>query len=251
MQIMPFLECNSNCILAECKCILVLTILSLGLGTMGIQYVSNHSIVSDVWGQEDEDSGEEDSIEGSAEGSTQGSTEGHLAYIDSQGRFRIGYPADAVITPLKDLPGGVVSIRSPGSQDVTSIDLSITGMEDSNIELEEHASSVLAGLANASIPNFRSIQGPECETYELAGEQACSIIYNGDKKGANAPTLINATIMQLYSLSDSSLYNIAYSAPGVDFNKNLNILRPMLGSFETLDGPEDMPSIPRFHNLTA
>ena len=117
--------------------------------------------------------------------------------------------------------------------------------------MEEHVSSVLAGLQNASIPNFKLIQGPECVNYELAGEQVCLIIYKGDKKGTNTPALTNATTMQLYSLLDSSLYNIGYNAPGRDFNKNLNILRPMLASFETLDGPADMPSIPRFQNLTA
>lgn len=115
----------------------------------------------------------------------------------------------------------------------------------------EHVSSVLAGLQNASIPNFKLIHGLECENYELGGEQACSIIHNGDKKGTNTPSLTNATIIRLYSLLDSSLYNIIYNAPALDFNKNLDILRPMLSSFETLNGPDDMPSIPRFQNLTV
>lgn len=234
-----------NCIhnrLVERGCVLSLIILILGLVGVATEYDPVQTIASSA---EDQEEDSDENLVGVGN-----STEGHLAYTDSLGRFRLGYPADAVITPLKDLPGGVVSFRAPG-QNPTSTDIRITPMEASDIELEEHVSSVLAGLQNASIPNFKLIQGPECETYELGGEQVCSIIYNGDRKGTDTPTLTNATIMQLYSLLDSSLYNIIYNAPALDFNKNLNILRPMLASFETLSGPEDMPSIPRFQNLTV
>lgn len=216
-----------------------------------------------VQGQEedqDEDSDEnsdENSEDGSEESPDAGattsptSTEGIRAYIDSQGRFRIGYPPDAIIVPLQDLPGGVVSFSSPGVQNITSIDLRVTNMENTDIELEEHVTSILAGLENSSIPNFKPIQTAECETYSLAGEQACTIIYGGDVKTKNNAVLSNGTIMQLYSLLDDNVYNIAFSAPGADFNNNIRILEPMLNSFETLEGQEGLAPVPRFHNFTG
>lgn len=239
------------------------------VGTTSLYYNPNLSVfVPNVLGQEDsedddseDNSGENSEDNGSDEGSEEGApvlppspanaTEGILAYLDLQGRFRLGYPADAIVMPLEDLPGGVVSISSPGIQNITSVDLRITDLEDTEIELEEHVTSVLAGLENSSIPNFRPIQTAECERYTLAGEEVCSIIYSGDIRTKNNALLPNGTVMQLYSLLDSSLYNIGYTAPGIDFSNNLRILEPMLNSFELLDGPGDLGPIPRFHNLTA
>jgi hypothetical protein len=109
----------------------------------------------------------------------------------------------------------------------------------------------MAGLQNASIPNFRLVRSPEYERYELAGEQVCGIIYNGDKKTTDVSALTNATIVQLCSLLDNRLYNITYYAPTADFNKHPKIISPMLNSFETLGGPLNIPSVPRFHNLTT
>ena len=236
---------------------IILIILLVGVGTTGVDYSSNITLLMpDVLGQEDSEENSEDGSEESSEEVAPGtppstSTEGILAYIDSQGRFRIGYPADAIIMPLEGLPGGVVSITSPGMQNVTSIDLRITDLEDTDIDLEDHVTSVQAGLANSSIPNFKPIQTAECEKYSLAGEEVCSFTYSGDIRTKNNSVLSNGTVMHLYSLLDSTVYNIAYSAPGVDFNNNLRILEPMLNSFETLDGPEDLGPIPRFHNSTA
>ena len=240
---MQILKCNCNKF-GKYEHALSLIILLSGLATITTLYIPTQGIASSDSSDQEEDDGENPIPTGAP-------TEGHLAYIDSLGRFRIDYPADAIISPLKDLPGGVVSFKSPGFQDVASIDIRITDMENTDIELADHVASVLAGLANASILNFKQVQGPECQTYELGGEQACTIIYKGDKKGTNIPTLVNATTMQLYSLLDGSLYNIAYTAPAADFNKNLNILRPMLSSFQTLSGPEDVPPVPRFENLTT
>lgn len=250
---------------------IVLITLLVVVGTTSLYYNPNLSVfVPNVLGQEDsedddsEDNSDENSDDNGSDESSEeegsavlpptpatNATEGILAYLDSQGRFRIGYPADAIVMPLQDLPGGVVSISSPGIQNITSVDLRITDLEDTEIELEEHVTSVLAGLENSSIPNFSPIQTAECETYTLAGEEACSIIYSGDIRAKNNALLPNATVMQLYSLLDSSLYNIAYTAPGIDFSNNLRILEPMLNSFELLDGPGDLGPIPRFHNLTA
>jgi hypothetical protein len=250
---------TSNYKSVEDKYTVTLIILLALVITTGVYHGPSHTVFThDALGQE-EDS-EENSEDGSEENSEEEgipstppstSTEGILAYIDSQGRFRIGYPADAIIMPLEGLPGGVVSINSPGAQNITSIDLRITDLEDDDIDLEEHVTSVLAGLENSSISNFKPIQTAECEKYTLAGEQVCSFTYSGDIRTKNDSVLSNGTVMQLYSLLDENLYNIAYSASGVDFNNNLRILESMLNSFETLDGSEDLRPIPRFDNFTA
>jgi len=216
------------------------------LGTTGVYYGLNLTYVLGQEDSEESNSGDEQNNSGEEPGTDTVSNEGVLTYVDPQGRFSIAYPPDAVITPLEGIPGGVVSISSP----LTSIDVRLRD-QDTDVDLEDHVSSILAGLENSSIPNFKRVQNAECEKYSLAGEQACSIIYNGDIKRMSGVTLNNATVMQIYSVLDSSLYNIAYSAPDDVFNNNLKILEPMLNSFETLNDQEDLTPIPRFHNLTS
>jgi hypothetical protein len=210
--------------------------------TCAIYYVVNPIIIFEALGQEDSSDSDTEVLEAI----------GSPTFTAPNGEFKIGYPADAVVTPLEDVPGGIVSFRSANATNFTSIDIRISELGGTEPDLEQHANSVLAGLKNGSIPNFRVIQEPECEKYTLSGNEACTFIFGADLKDQIASTsLDHYRIMQLYSFIGDRVYNIAFNTPDNRFETRLNILAAMLDSFEDLEDGGQVQSIPRFDNSTA
>lgn len=167
--------------------------------TGAIYYDVNRIITFEALGQEDSSDSDTEVSE----------VIGSPAFIHPNGEFRIGYPVNAIVTPLEDVPGGVVSFRSADATNSTSIDIRISDLEGTDPDLEQHVTSILAGLKNGSIPNFRVIQEPECEKYTLSGNEACTFIFDADLKDQSTGTSLEQyRIMQLYSVIGDKVYNI-------------------------------------------
>lgn len=171
---------------------------------------------------------------------------GSPAYVDPVRRFIIGYPIDAIVTPLEDVPGGVVSFTSPGVTNTTSVDIRVSEFDGTDINLEEHVGSVLAGLKNGSIPDFNALQDPECERYVLDDNEACTIVYGADIQTNDNSPLQHMRILQIYSIIQDNIFNIALSAHEDQFSNRSSIIGAMVSSFELLDDDLNSSTIPRF-----
>jgi hypothetical protein len=167
-------------------------------------------------------------------------------YTDPNGRFSIGYPPNAIVTPVdEESPGDkVVSFNSPPPSEFTTI-----GIEVSNtgtpIDLESHVNSYLVAL-ETSLPAFTLAESPDCLRYTLGGEKACAYIYTvGEQSapdGSSTPVGQSSNsqgspkaIMELYSVVGNNLYKISYSTLPNDFNGQLPVAEGMIRSFALLN----------------
>jgi hypothetical protein len=110
-------------------------------------------------------------------------------YTDPQGRFSIGYPPNAKVTPAEaDSPGDkVVTFTAPPPTEFTSIWIEVTDTGEP-IDLEGHVNSYLVALETA-LPGYTLVESPDCVRYTLGGQRACAYIYTVGEQSDRAATV--------------------------------------------------------------
>jgi hypothetical protein len=178
--------------------------------------------------------------------STTSTTTSTGTYTDPNGRFSIGYPPNAIVTPVdEESPGDkVVSFNSPPPSEFTTIGIEVADT-GTPIDLDSHVNSYLVALETA-LPGYTLAESPDCLRYTLGGQKACAYIYTLDAAsaadGASAPAGQSSSslgsssaVMELFSVVGNNLYKISYTTIPSEFNGQLPVAEGMIRSFVLLN----------------
>jgi hypothetical protein len=88
-------------------------------------------------------------------------------FTDQKGRFKIGYPQNAIVKPVAEgtLGDKVVTFNGPPPTEFTTIGIEVSETE-SPIDLESQVNSHLVEL-DATVPSYSLVEPPDCVRYTL------------------------------------------------------------------------------------
>jgi eukaryotic-like serine/threonine-protein kinase len=160
-----------------------------------------------------------------------------LTYEDPEGRFTIQHPPDWKPYPAENRFANVeVEFLKADTSIGRLLDLDVRIIPDideeivSEFGLENFMEGATSDLTY-EIPNYRLEEGIECDTYTLAGNQACSILYS---RTLDYMSELEYAVMQVATVKGNNAYMLTYMATVNDFDQNLPIANQMISSFQVL-----------------